>query len=119
MILSPSVIVGMIRHPRGSYIVYPLLSMEVATPEKKAQFIGRCHPYATNSASTAVLGRMLLTLHATRPTTYGASRFVQAMSTWSVKTRRAPFRHCGDGRVYSRTTTVMHGMSTFPPPTLM
>ena len=41
---------------------------------------------------------------------------VQAMSAWSVKTRRAPSRHCTDIRVYGRTTTAMHDMST-PPPT--
>ena len=52
------------------------------------------------SASQAVLSRMKLTFHATRRTpTHGASRLVQAMPAWSVKTRRAPTRHCGDARV--------------------
>ena len=43
----------------------------------------------------------------------------QAMSAWSVKTRRAPSRHCWDERVYGgHTTTAMHGMGTpSPPPT--
>ena len=41
MILSRSVYI--VRHPRASCIVYPLLCLEVATPEKK-QSIGRCHP---------------------------------------------------------------------------
>ena len=59
---------------------------------------------------------MQVTLHATRRTPHDASRLVQAMSTWSVKTRRAPFRLCGDARVYGHTTTVIHDMSTRPPP---
>ena len=33
---------------------------------------------------------------------------------WSVKTRRAPSRHCSDARVYCLKTTVVHGMSTSP-----
>ena len=41
----------------------------------------------------AILGRMQFTLHATRQTRHGASRLVQAMSAWLVKTRRAPSRH--------------------------
>ena len=39
---------------------------------------------------------------------------VQAMSTWSVKTRRAPSRHCTDARVYGHATTAMDDMSTPP-----
>ena len=66
-------------------------------------------------SSNVVLGRMQLTLHATHPTPHGASRLVQAMSAWSVKTRRAPSRHCRDARVYGHTTTAMHDMSTLPP----
>ena len=71
----------------------PPLSLEVAAPEKETICIRRCHPYARKPASQAVVGiidRMQLTLHATRPTPHGASRLVQAMSAWSVKTRRAP-----------------------------
>ena len=30
------------------------------------------------------------------------------MLAWSVKTRRAPSRHCRDARVYGHTTTAMH-----------
>ena len=49
----------------------------------------------------------------------GASRFVHAMSAWSIKTRRAPFRNCRDARVYGHTTTtVMHEISTTLAPTL-
>ena len=55
---------------------------------------------------------MPLTLHATRRKPHGASRLVLAMSAWSVKTRRAPPRPCGDARVYGHTTTAMHDMST-------
>ena len=35
-----------------------------------------------------------------------------AMSSWSVKSRRTPSRHCRDARVYVHTTTAMHDMST-------
>ena len=63
---------------------------------------------------------MQLTLNTTHLTPHGASRLVQVMSAWSVKTRRAPSRHCRDARVYGHTTTAMHGMRTPPPrPTLM
>ena len=42
MIVSPSVIVGMVRHLRGSCIVNQLLSLEVAaTPENKTKLIRR------------------------------------------------------------------------------
>ena len=51
---------------------------------------------------------MQLTLHATHPTPHGASRLVQAMSAWWVKTRRPPSRHCRDARVYGHTTTAIH-----------
>ena len=51
-------------------------------------------------------------LHATRPTPRGASRLVQAMSFWSVKTPRVPSRHLRDARAYVHTTTAMHDMST-------
>ena len=80
------------------------------------QFIGRCHPYATMSASQAVPSRMHLTLHATRRPPHGASRLVLAMSAWPLKTRRAPFGHCKDSRVYGRTPTAMpNNAFTLPP----
>ena len=69
------------------------------------------------SVLQAVLGRMQLTLHATRGPLYGASRLVQAVSTWLVKIRCAPSRHSRDARVYGHTTTAMHKLST-PPPTV-
>ena len=46
--------------------------------------------------------------YATRLTPYGASRLLQATPAWSVKTRRAPSRHCRDARVYGHATTAMH-----------
>ena len=56
---------------------------------------------ARKSASRVVLSKMQFTLHVTRRTPHGASRLVHAMSDWSVKTRRAPSRHCRDARVYT------------------
>ena len=38
------------------------------------------------------------------------------MSTWSVKTQRAPSRHGRDARVYGHTTTVMHDIVYTPTP---
>ena len=67
------------------------------------------------SVSQAVLSGMQLTLHATRPSPHGASRLVQAMSAWSVKTRRVSPRHCRYARFYGHTTAAMHDMSTPSP----
>ena len=64
------------------------------------------------SVSRVVLGRMQFTLYVTRRTPHRASRLVQAMSAWLVKTRRASSRHSGDARVYGQTTTAMHKLST-------
>ena len=76
-------------------------------------------PYARRPASQAVRRRMQLTLHATRRTPHGASRLVQAMSAWLVKTRRAPPRHCRDARVYGHTTTAMRDYEYNAPPSLL
>ena len=65
---------------------------------------------------TSGSSRMQLTLHATRRTPHGASRLVLAMSAWSVKTRRAPFWHCRDARVYGHTTTAMQDNEYPRPP---
>ena len=51
-----------------------------------------------------------------RRTPHGASRLVRAMPACLVKTRRAPSRHSKEARVYGHTTTVMHNLSTPPPP---
>ena len=106
--------------PRCSHIVIPTVVSGVATPDKVTHW--RCHPYARRnrhkvpkSVLRAGLGRMQFTLHGTRRTPHGASRLVQAMSAWLVKTRRAPSRHSRDARVYGHTTTAMHELSTPPP----
>ena len=59
---------------------------------------------------------MQLTLHATRRKPHGASRLVQAMSAWSVETRRAPSRRCGDARVDGHTTTAVRDIEFTPLP---
>ena len=71
------------------------------------------------SVLQAVFGRIQFTLHATRRTPHGALRLVQAMSAWLVNTRSAPSRHGRDARVYGRTTTAKHKLSTPPPQTLL
>ena len=80
----------MVPHPRGSYIVHPSLSLEVAPPGRNTSSLHLSS--MCESASQAFRGRMRLALHATRRTHHPAPRLVQAMSPWSVKTRRAP--HC-------------------------
>ena len=67
------------------------------------------------SVLRAFFGRMQFTLHATRRTPHGASRLVQAMFAWLVKTRRVPSRHSRDARVYGHTTTG-HAQTEYPPP---
>ena len=67
------------------------------------------------SVLRTVLRRMQFTLHATPRTPHGASRLVQAMPAWLVKTRRGPSRHSRDARVCGHTTTAMHRLSTPPP----
>ena len=52
------------------------------------------------SVLRAVLGNMQFTLHATRRIPHVASRLVQAMFAWLVKTRRAPSRHYRDAMLY-------------------
>ena len=52
---------------------------------------------------------------------HGASRWVQAMSAWSVKARRNLSRHCEDARLYGHTTKAGHAWirstpCTSPPP---
>ena len=102
----------MARHPRASYIVTPLLPLEVATPENESIRSTLSSFCKKVRASQAVLSRMQLTLHATRRT----RRLVLAMSAWSVKTERAPSRHCRDARVYGRTPTAMPDNGSPPPP---
>ena len=104
----------MVRHRRQIHSI-PLLPMKAAALENESihsQLSSRC-----KSASKAVLSRTRLTRHATRPTPHGASRLVQAMCAWSVKTRRAP-SHCWDAKGYGHTTTAMHDVK-YPPPLLL
>ena len=112
--------VNMVRHPRGSCTVLPIAVTGVAIPEHKVYIIRavihtqESRHKVPKSVVRAVLGRMQFTLHATRRTPQGASRMVQAMSAWLVKTRRAPSRHSRDARIYGHTTMAMHKLSTRP-----
>ena len=114
--------VNKVRHLRGSYIVITIAVSGVATPENKALLIDAViHTHegrhkVPKSVLRAILGRMKFTFHATRRTPRGASRLVQAMSAWFVKTRRAPSRHSRDARVCGHTTTAMHKLSAASPP---
>ena len=99
----------------------PIAVSGVVTPENEVTLCAVVHKQESRhkvpkSVLRAVLGRIQLTLHATRRTSHGASRLVQAMSAWLVKTRRAPSRQSRDARVYGQTTTAMHKLSTPPPP---
>ena len=73
------------------------------------------HSLESPTPPLTTIGKMQFTLHATRRTPHRASRLVQAMSAWLVKTRRAPSRHSRNARVYGHTTTAMHKLSTPPP----
>ena len=66
--------------------MHPLLSLEMTTPENNSIHWTLVVSYARKSASlvVAVLGRMQLALHATRRTSHGASRLVQAMNVYLV-----------------------------------
>ena len=55
---------------------------------------------------------MQFTLYAARRLFHGASRLVQGMSAWWLKTPRAPSRHSRDAKVYGHTTTARHKLST-------
>ena len=60
------------------------------------------------STSLTVLSNELLTLQAIRRTSHGASRLLDAMFAWSVKSRPAPSRIRRDANVYGHMTTGMH-----------
>ena len=122
--MTASSSVNKVRHPRGTYTaVYPLLlSLEWLHQEKKVTR-WRCHPYnqesrhnVLKSVLRSVPGRMHFTLHVVRRTPHGASRFAQTMSAWLVKPRRSPSRHSMDAQANGHRTTVMHKLSTPPPP---
>ena len=109
---------------RHSYTVYPLLPLEAATPDSKS-IISKLSSIRKKVRTTcrnprhkgfSVISRTQVTLHATHRPPHGASRLEQAMSAWSVETRRALLRHCSRARAYDHATAAMHDMSTSPPP---
>ena len=110
--------VSLVRSRNGAPSRKGCVVIDEYAPTLQVQFSGRCHPYASPPQKRfLVLRSMQLTHHATRPTAHGAARLVQAMSAWSVKSRRDPSRHCRNAKVYGRKTTAMHNMSTpLPPP---
>ena len=118
MISSRSV--NMVTHPRGSYMVIPIAVSGMARSENKVTGAvihkQESRHKVPKSVIRTVLGRMQFTLNATRRAPHGASRVVQAMSAWLMKTRRAPSRHSTDARVYGHRTTAMHKMRTPPRP---
>ena len=91
----------------------------VATPENN--LINRiCHMQKSTHKVPKSAHEGSPALHATRLTPHDAAPLVHAMSAWSVKTRRAPSRHCRmrgsyHSNSYGHTTTVMREMSTPPP----
>ena len=91
----------------------PLLSLEVVTLESRLTKLS----FICKSASKAVFRRMQLALHATRRTPHVWLRAwcTSSMPASSSKTRRPPSRHCRDTRVYSHTTTAMHGIGCTHP----
>ena len=96
-----------------------LLSLERPSKETKTLIGAVIHTQGSKhkvpkSVLRAVLGRMQFTIHAARRTPHGASRLVQAMPAWLVKTRRALSRQSSDARVYDHTTTAMHKLSAPP-----
>ena len=117
MILSRSV--SIVMHPRGNFVVYPLVSLEVVTTGKYIKSLEAViHMQESThnvpkSASPSVLGRMQLTL-------VRLSEHLAAFRAWcqrcrSAKTRRAPFRRCRDARVRGRKITTMHVYWYTPP----
>ena len=53
------------------------------------------------------------TLHATRPTPHSASRLVQAMPAWSVKTRCVPSMYYREARVYVKPYYYGHAVHEY------
>ena len=60
--------------------------------------------------------RMQLTLDATRRTSNGASRLVQARPTWSAKTPRAPSQRRRGASVYGHTIYIRPCVTAMTPP---
>ena len=106
----------MVSHPtRQSHGIHIAVSGSGHTT-KHLNELDAYHQYARNFVSKAVFMRTQLILTCDwRNTSRFASRLMQASSAWSVKTRRAPSRHCRDARVYRHTTTAMHDNEYTPP----
>ena len=108
--------------PPPSLLFPPLPSLIPFYPHRHPDLNLDLHPTPTRTRPTPTPNLHLhlhvvgcsSPFHATRPTTHGASRLVQAMFAWSVKTRRIPSRHCRHARVYGHTTTAMHD-NEYPP----
>ena len=107
---------------QGGFIEISGALCGVTTQEGKVQLIGAVIPKQDHmhkvrkSVLRPVNGWMLLTSHGTRRTPHGASRMVQAKPAWLGETRRSPSRRSCDTRVCDHATTVMHKLSTRPPP---
>ena len=114
MIVSRSVY--MVRHPRGSYIVHPLLSLYVATPENRSihwTLSSICKNIRLTSGSHSDTAHPPCdSPNSSRPFALGASNvcLVGENPTCSV-----PALYGRDARVYGHPITATHGMNTPPP----
>ena len=123
MIASRSV--KMARRPRGSYIVVPIASSGVVTPENKVWPIGAViHKQGSmHKVPNSVLrarGSWKDAVHPSCDSPNSSRRFALGASNvfCLVKTRRAPSRHSRDARVL-RSYDYGHAQTeyTSPPPT--
>ena len=80
---------------------------------KQVNSLDACHPHPTLSRKPFLAGCsspfMRLAQHLT-----ALRAWCKQMSAWSVKTRRAPSRHCREARAYGLTTTAMHNNEYTP-----
>lgn len=95
--------------------------LDVVTPEKKMSPFEGAIRYARPKARTRCrdpphtwfLGRIQLALCAFCRTLHTALRaWITRCLPGQFKSRRAPFRHRTDGRVYGLDNTALHGMSS-------
>ena len=121
-----------IHPPPFSSPPYPLLSRSPRPPNKRflvlrGTIVNRTYGthknlYTNFYSQHLVLFTMVprdsmqLAFRATRRTHHGASRLVQAMSAWSVKTRRRPSRHCRDAEAHGHACDYGHACQRAPPP---
>ena len=112
--------VNVVRHPRGKLHSNTHCCLwsghnrkqtnSLALPSMSKKVVTRCR----SPSYERFLEEVQFTLFMRLAEPHGASRLVQTMSIWLVKTRRAPSRHSRDAREYGHTTTVMHKLSTPP-----